>query len=246
VTSRPLTPEFVERRFAELEQLARLGSSLLEAELPPLDRGVLERRSLRIGGRLSPLAHSEPRDVRLFVSPVAIDRQLGWMPDCWVDPLDGRVVAGGLAVLVAASVEGVGSLDALPRGRAGSSRCDFSSVGPRASTRSRCSTATMASHVCGRAWHGIERGSAGRESWWALQGSNLIRARGEKASGSDDQRDSPSENAAGPAPFAITRDGFMIVRSRSSRRCVRRGSTTSRTSTRPPSTGASRISAGSA
>jgi hypothetical protein len=119
VTSRPLTPELVERRFAELEQLARLGSSLLEAELPPLDRGVLERRSLRIEGRRSPLAHADPRDVRLFVSPVATDRQLGWMPDCWVDPLDGQVVAGGLAVLVAASIDGVGSLDALPRGHAG-------------------------------------------------------------------------------------------------------------------------------
>lgn len=88
-----LTPEIVERRFAELEQLARLGASLLEAELPPLDRGVLERRSLRIEGRLATLADADPRDVRLFVSPAAIYRHLGWMPDCWIDPLDGRVEA---------------------------------------------------------------------------------------------------------------------------------------------------------
>jgi hypothetical protein len=119
VTTRPLTPELVERRFAELEQLARLGSSLLEAELPMLERGVLERRSLRIEGRAAGFAHADPRDVPLFVSPVAVDRHLGWMPDCWVDPSDGRVVAGGLAVLVAASLDGAASLDALPRGHAG-------------------------------------------------------------------------------------------------------------------------------
>jgi hypothetical protein len=119
VTIQPLTPELVERRFAELEQLVRLGSSLLEAELPMLERGVLERRSLRIEGRVAGFAHSDPRDVRLFASPVAVDRQLGWMPDCWVDPIDGRVVAGGLAVLVAASIDGVHSLDALPRGPSG-------------------------------------------------------------------------------------------------------------------------------
>jgi len=57
--------------------------------------------------------------VRLLVSPVMVDRHLGWMPDCWVDPLDGEVVGDGLAVLVAASVEGGRALEALPRGRAG-------------------------------------------------------------------------------------------------------------------------------
>ena len=119
MTAPALTPELVERRLAGLEQLARLGSSLLEAELPPLDRGVLERRSLRIEGRASGAAPSDPRDVRLLVSPVAVDRQLGWMPDCWIDPADGRIVAGGLAVLAAASLDGTRSLDALPRGHAG-------------------------------------------------------------------------------------------------------------------------------
>ncbi len=119
MTARALTPELVERRLAELAQLARLGISLLEAELPPIDRGVLERRSLRIEGRAPGAAASDPRDVRLLVSPAAIDRQLGWMPDCWIDPADGRIVAGGLAVLVAASVDGTRSLDALPRGHAG-------------------------------------------------------------------------------------------------------------------------------
>jgi hypothetical protein len=109
----------VERRFAELEQLVRLGASLLEAELPMLDRGVLERRSLRIEGRIAGGSYSDPRDVRLLASPVAVDRLLGWMPDCWVDPVDGRVAADGLAVLVAASIDGTHSLDALPRGHAG-------------------------------------------------------------------------------------------------------------------------------
>jgi len=119
VTIQPLTPELVERRFAELEQLARLGSSLLEAEMPMLERVVLERRGLRIEGRIAGFVHSDPRDVRLLASPVAVDRQLGWMPDCWVDPVDGRVVAGGLAVLAAASIDGAHWLDALPRGHAG-------------------------------------------------------------------------------------------------------------------------------
>ena len=119
MTERALTPELVDRRLAELAQLARLGASLLEAELPPLDRGVLERRSLRIEGRAVGGALADPRDVRLLVSPVAIDRQLGWMPDCWLDPLDGRIAAGGLAVLVGASTDGGPPLDALPPGRAG-------------------------------------------------------------------------------------------------------------------------------
>jgi hypothetical protein len=115
----PLTSELVARRFAELAELARLGASLLEAELPPIERGVLERRSLRVEGRVAGATPADPRDVRLFVSPVANDRQLGWMPDCWVDPVDGCVSGSGLAVLVAASVDGVRSLDALPRGHAG-------------------------------------------------------------------------------------------------------------------------------
>ena len=118
MTIRPLTPELVERRLTELAQLARLGASLLEAELPPLDRIVLERRSLRIEGRAARAASFDPRDVRLLISPAAVDRPLGWMPDCWIDPLDGRVAAGALAMLVAASVDGVRSLDAVPRGQA--------------------------------------------------------------------------------------------------------------------------------
>jgi hypothetical protein len=77
------------------------------------------QRLAGIEGRIAGGVHSDPRDVRLLASPVAIDRQLGWMPDCWVDPVDGRVVAGGLAVLVAASIDGTHSLDALPRGHAG-------------------------------------------------------------------------------------------------------------------------------
>lgn len=119
MTAPTLLPELVERRLAELAQLVRLGASLLEAELPPIDRSVLERRSLRIEGRASGAVPSDARDVRLLVSPVAVERQLGWMPDCWVDPADGQIVAGGLAVLVAASVDGTRALDALPRSHAG-------------------------------------------------------------------------------------------------------------------------------
>lgn len=118
MTARPLTPELVEARLTELQQLARLGESLLEAELPLIERGMLERRSLRIEARAGG-ACADPRDVRLLVSPAAVDRQLGWMPDCWVDPLDGRVLGGGLAVVVAASVDQLQALDALPRGHAG-------------------------------------------------------------------------------------------------------------------------------
>jgi len=46
----PLTPEFVEQRLSELQQFARLGASLAEAELPPIDRRLLERRSVRVVG----------------------------------------------------------------------------------------------------------------------------------------------------------------------------------------------------
>jgi hypothetical protein len=96
----PLTPELVERRLDELAQLSRLGASLLQAELPPLERRVLERRSLGVEGRVMGGATFDPRDVQLFVSPVAVERQLGWMPDCWVEPRDGQIVGEGLAVLV--------------------------------------------------------------------------------------------------------------------------------------------------
>jgi hypothetical protein len=122
VTASPLTPELVERRLGELAAMARLGASLLEAELPPIERGVLERRSLRVEGRAAGAAapsQHDPRDVRLLVASAAVDRPLGWMPDCWIDPGDGRIVEGGLAVLVTASADGSAALDALPRGRAG-------------------------------------------------------------------------------------------------------------------------------
>ncbi len=117
MTARPLTPELVELRFSELQQLARLGASLLEAEMPPTDRRVLELRSLQVIGR-SVARLADPRDIRLHVSPSAIDRHLGWMPDAWVDPTTGLVVGLGLSVLVGALVDDR-SLDALPRGREG-------------------------------------------------------------------------------------------------------------------------------
>jgi hypothetical protein len=118
VTARaPLTPELVEQRLAELQQLSRLGASLAEADLPPIDRRLLERRSLRIVGRA--LGHgSDVRDVPLHVLPTVVDRQLGWMPDAWVDPTSGAIVGVGIGLLAGASVD-ERSVDALPRGRAG-------------------------------------------------------------------------------------------------------------------------------
>jgi hypothetical protein len=113
----PPSPELVDRRFAELQQLSRLGASLLEAELPPIDRRVLERRSLRVIARTGD-GGSDWRDLRLYVSSTAVDRQLGWMPDAWVDPMSGLVVGAGLTVLAAAFVNEQ-SVDALPRGRDG-------------------------------------------------------------------------------------------------------------------------------
>lgn len=117
-TRAPLTPELVEQRLSELQQLSRLGASLAEAELPPIDRSILERRSLRIVGR-APGQGVDARDVRLHVLPPAIDRQLGWMPDAWLDPTSGAVVGTGLTVL-AGALTGEQPVDALPRGREGS------------------------------------------------------------------------------------------------------------------------------
>jgi hypothetical protein len=117
VRAPPLTPELVEQRLSELQQLSRLGASLVEAALPPIDRRILERRSLRIAGR-APGHVSDARDIRLHVLAVAIDRQLGWMPDAWVDPTSGEVVGVGLALLAGALVD-ERAVDALARGREG-------------------------------------------------------------------------------------------------------------------------------
>jgi hypothetical protein len=114
MTARPLTPELIEQRLSELQQLSRLGASLAEAELPPLERRQLERRSLCVVGRRS--VHSrDAREVCLHVMPTVVDRQLGWMPDAWVDPANGLVVGAGLTMLVGAQV-GERRYDALPRG----------------------------------------------------------------------------------------------------------------------------------
>lgn len=113
----PLTPELVEQRLSELQELSRLGASLAEAEMPPIDRRVLARRSLCVVGRALG-AVLDPRDLRLHVSPVAVDRQLGWMPDAWVDPTTGAILGAGLTLLAGAWV-GERSVDALPRGHEG-------------------------------------------------------------------------------------------------------------------------------
>lgn len=113
----PLTPALVEQRLGELQQLSRLGASLVAAELPPIDRRRLGHRSLCVVGR-APGQGRDARDARFHVAPAAVDRQLGWMPDAWVDAASGRVVGTGLTLLVGASVNGQ-PLDALPRGRAG-------------------------------------------------------------------------------------------------------------------------------
>jgi hypothetical protein len=114
VTARPLTPELVEQRLSELQQLSRLGASLAEAELPPIARRQLECRSLRVVGRATD-SRPDARDVCLHVMSTVVDRQLGWMPDAWVDPANGLVVGAGLTMLVGAQV-GERRYDALPRG----------------------------------------------------------------------------------------------------------------------------------
>jgi hypothetical protein len=90
---------------------------LVEAELPPIERCLLERRSLRVVARAVGRG-SDARDVRVHVSPPAVARQLGWMPDAWVDPTSGLVIGNGLMVLVGAIVNDE-PLDALPRGHGG-------------------------------------------------------------------------------------------------------------------------------
>lgn len=124
----PLTPELVDQRLSELQQLSRLGASLAEAELPPIDRRLLERRSVRVVGR-APGDGFDARDLRLHVLPVAIDRQLGWMPGAWVDPATGLVVGEGLTMLVGASVREQ-AVDALPRGHEGTITLRFLSACP--------------------------------------------------------------------------------------------------------------------
>ncbi|HEX3479725.1 MAG TPA: hypothetical protein VHT91_32100 [Kofleriaceae bacterium] len=119
----PLTPELVEQRLSELQALSRLGASLLDAELPPIDRRQLERRSLRVVGRARG-AGCDPRDVRLHVAASPIARHLGWMPDAWVEPDSGLLVGTGLAVLVAIWVDDV-PCDTLPRGQAGTATLRF-------------------------------------------------------------------------------------------------------------------------
>lgn len=124
----PLTPELVDQRFSELQQLSRLGASLAEAELPPIDRRLLERRSVRVVGRA--LGHGgDARDLRLHVLPVAVDRQLGWMPGAWVDPGNGQVMGEGLTVLVGAFVREQ-AVDMLPRGHDGTITLRFLSARP--------------------------------------------------------------------------------------------------------------------
>jgi len=124
----PLTPELVDQRFAELQQLSRLGASLAEAELPPIERRILERRSIRVVGRALGRG-CDARDLRFHVLPTAVDRQLGWMPDAWIDPGDGRVVGEGLTVLVAAFVREQ-AVDMLPRGHDGTITIRFLSDRP--------------------------------------------------------------------------------------------------------------------
>lgn len=116
-TRAPLAPELVDQRLSELAQLSRLGASLVEAELPPIDQRRLGARSLHVVAR-APGRGSDPRDLRLHVSPAVVDRQLGWMPDAWVDPTTGSIVGDGLTVLVAACVNDH-VVDALPRGHGG-------------------------------------------------------------------------------------------------------------------------------
>jgi len=124
----PLTPELVGQRFSELQQLSLLGASLAEAELPPIDRRVLERRSIRVVGRA--LGHGvDVRDVRLHVSPTAVDRQLGWMPDAWIDPTSGLIVGSGWAMLAGAFLSEQ-AVDVLPRGHDGTITLRFLSARP--------------------------------------------------------------------------------------------------------------------
>jgi hypothetical protein len=114
MTARPLTPELIEQRLSELQQLSRLGASLAEAELPPIERRQLERRSLCVVGREASRSH-DTRDVCLHVVPTVVDRQLGWMPDAWVDPANGLVIGAGLTMLVGARARNQ-RYDVLPRG----------------------------------------------------------------------------------------------------------------------------------
>lgn len=112
----PFTSALVEQRLGELQQLVRLGTSLADAETPPIERRVLLRRSVCVVGRAP--GGSDARDVILHVTPVAIDRHLGWMPDAWFDPFGGEITGVALSLLVGATVDGR-AVDALPRGRGG-------------------------------------------------------------------------------------------------------------------------------
>jgi hypothetical protein len=114
LTRAPLTAALVERRLSELQQLSRLGASLAEAAMPPIGRNMLERRSLRVVGR-APGEGADARDIWLHVSSPAVDRQLGWMPEAWVDPVSGAVVGTALTMLAGALV-GKQHVEAIARG----------------------------------------------------------------------------------------------------------------------------------
>lgn len=115
--SREVTPELVELRLSQLQELSRLGRSLLDARLPPIDRMTLARRGLVLE-RLLPEAMLDPRDVHFVASGPGVDRHLGWVADAWVDTRTGRVVHTGHALLVGVSIEGR-PCDLLPRGQSG-------------------------------------------------------------------------------------------------------------------------------
>jgi hypothetical protein len=114
---REVTPELVEQRLSQLRELSRLGDSLLDARLPPIDRTTLARRGL-ILERLVPGPMIDPRDVHFVAAGPGVDRHLGWVADAWVDTRTGRIVHAGHAVLVGASIEGR-PCDLLPRGQSG-------------------------------------------------------------------------------------------------------------------------------
>jgi hypothetical protein len=114
MTSPTLSPQLVEERLGDLHELALLGASLLDAELPPLPRRVLADRSMQVIARAAAGPRHDPRDVRLFVASSVVDRHLGWMADTWLDADNGRICGAGYVVLVEVVV-GDSVVDVVPR-----------------------------------------------------------------------------------------------------------------------------------